>query len=211
MAEEDFDMGVNPNDEEEIETPKREKKKESSLPSSDFLNISTSKQFLEAIEYASLKLEKSVEELKSFQELGEIKKHLADLKNIELDTSAFEKQFETVLLELKNKMDDVKDKVDLNELDEISSKISQINKKTKHQKNFGYLVVALLAFGLGWLGKTEATSDDLTQSEIAIVEEFKNSKKIAIGQNRDVKYILLKSRLVNSGNYKAIIIKKEGK
>ncbi|MBL1242803.1 MAG: hypothetical protein COA39_000125 [Sulfurimonas sp.] len=197
--------------------PKQKEKKVEQVES-DFLNINTSRQFLDALTYASLSLESSIKELNDYEGLGDIKKHLESLKDISIDTSSFEKQFEIALKTLQNKIEITTDKVDLNELDEISSKLTIINKKIKKHRLFGFILVSVFAFASGFvahliLNEREA-SQHLTASEISIIEEFKNSHRIRIGSDKKkgVKYILLKSKLVNSGKYKAIIIQqKQGK
>lgn len=129
------------------------------------------------------------QQLKKIEELNKVSESIANLQNIQIDTSRIEKKFEKEMIKLTAKASEIAEKMDLNELDEIDSKLVKIQKNFKYHSNFKTFLLVLFVFFTGFLTShgVDAFNSSYQESH-KIVQSFENKGFVfsKSKQNHDV-------------------------
>ncbi|MFA6177923.1 MAG: hypothetical protein WC694_03485 [Candidatus Paceibacterota bacterium] len=170
---------------------------------------------MQEINFASLKLEKAVGELAKLNDVAAIVEHLKNLKNLKIDTSSFENKMDQELAKIQNKIENITDKIDLHELDEIDTKLKVMSKKIKPQRFISLLFVAFFAFSSGALfSYLYLQNTQFSANELGLLKVFKNQNYIKIGQKNEFQYIYVSNQLKTKesaeGTYYLLQIQKQG-
>jgi hypothetical protein len=176
-------------------------------------NADEAKNLLDEISFQVIKLESVAKEINSISELNDIKANLISLKNFKIDTSRLEKDLDTELSKIKEKINEIKKQFDFSELDVISAKLKEIKKETQNFRFSSLAYVAVTSLGLGYainILHPILPYYHAVDKSAAVMQEF---KKIGVEfeEQNGQKYILIPqntNRVVNKQGDLVITINK---
>lgn len=175
-------------------------------------NADEAKNLLDEISFQVIKLESVAKEINSISELNDIKANLISLKNFKIDTSRLEKDLDTELSKIKEKINEIKKQFDFSELDVISSKLKEIKKETQNFRfsSLAYVAISSLCIGYAINIVYPILPYHVIDKSAAVMQEF---QKIGVEfeEQDGQKYILIPqktNRIVNRGGDLVITVNK---
>jgi len=154
------------------------------------IDIKDANDFILELQFATQMINQASSELKKFEVLGQITQELEKVKNLKIDTSLIEKNFDEELKKIVAKTSEIAEKMDLSELDEIDSKIQKMGKDFKSYSKFKTFLLVLLAFITGILCAYSVDSFKSKYKESnEIVQRFK-AKGFIFGRDNEFDTII---------------------
>lgn len=178
-----------PSEDVEFKSEKEESKKEEQRKTGINIDINSAQEFILELQFATQMFNQASQQLKKIEELNKVSDSIANLQNIQIDTSGIEKKFEKEMQKLTAKASEIAEKMDLNELDEIDSKLVKIQKNFKSYSNFKTFLLVIFVFIAGFLTShgVDAFNSSYQESH-KIVQSFENKGFVfsKSKQNHDV-------------------------
>uniref|UniRef100_UPI004048100B hypothetical protein n=1 Tax=Aliarcobacter sp. TaxID=2321116 RepID=UPI004048100B len=155
------------------------------------IDTTKAKEVLDDITFQVLQLEKVSNEIKSIENLKDIRAHLEGLRTVKINTSEVEKQFEEEVRKIRTSIQDIVSSVDLNEIDEISVLLREMKKSVRPFRIFNIMVICILSLSVGYMSSIFYPLSIMDKQKI-IIDDFKK-QGVKISQNNEYKYIVFPS------------------